>query len=38
MFNSEIIAAFTGLSLDKAKEFEGKIQEAKDLREIEDTN
>lgn len=38
MFNSEIIAAFTGLSIDKAKQFEGKIQEAKDLREIEDTN
>lgn len=31
LFNGEIIAAFTGLSLDKAKEMEGKIQEFKDL-------
>lgn len=36
MFNGELIAAFTGLSLDKAKQLEGKIQESKDLREAED--
>lgn len=36
LFNGDVIAAFTGLSLDKAKELEGKIHEAKDLRDAED--
>ena len=35
LFNSDVIAAFTGLSLDKAKEFEGKLLEASELRGME---
>lgn len=35
MFNTEIIAAFTGLSLDQAKAFEGKLNDVKDIEEAQ---